>query len=428
MNDKKYYKIITFGCQMNRSDSERVSAVLEHLGYHFCDDVSNCDIVVINACSVRQPGIDRIWGYIRNFDVLNEKKKKLTTVLTGCLLEKDKKKLSERVDLTFNIKNLSELEEFLHGERSVGDDYFDVIPNHSSKALASVPIMTGCDNYCSYCAVPYVRGRELSRSIKKVLNEIKKLAQDGYVEIILLGQNVNSYKPDDLESFNKMNPFKHSFAKLLWEVNQINGLERISFQSAHPKDMDDEVVEALALPKMLNYVHLALQSADDTVLKNMNRGYTSSEYETIIEKINKVRPGICLGTDIIVGFPGETAEQFENTYNFYKKMNFDICFTAMYSPRNGTVASRMEDDVPRDDKKLRWKRIQEMMEKITYKKNQQYDGQEVSVLVDKIDNGVCEGNSREMKRVRFKGSDLLLGKIVTVKVVKAEMWILEGII
>jgi len=420
------YHIITFGCQMNKSDSERVAAVLESAGFSVVENISDADLVVIAACSVRQHAIDRIWGFCRQF---NEMKlhKPLITILTGCVMDADREKLAEKFDFVFEIKNLFELEHFLRGRNEyVSENYFDTLPKYSSAFQAFVPIMTGCNNFCSYCAVPYVRGREQSRPVKEILAEIKRLAESGCKEITLLGQNVNSFSPEDKESFSGENSFNHDFAKLLWEVNRISGIERISFVAAHPKDMADEVIDALALPKMTNYLHLAMQSGDDGILQSMNRKYTVADYKNIIDKIRKVKPEIALGTDIIVGFPGETVSAFENTLAVYREMNFDIAFLAQYSPRIGTVAADLIDDVSLEEKKQRWEKLQALMEQVTLEKNQKYLNQTVSVLIDKKENGFVEGNSAEMKRVRVENATAEIGDIIEVKIKDAKMWILVG--
>ena len=407
------------------SDSERVAAVFEHLNYSAASQADEADVVVINACSVRQTAIARIWGLTRD---LNKRRKEsgLKLILTGCVLPEDRAKLAERFDLIFEIKKLGELEKFLHQTQDfVGENYFNVLGKADSPFSRFVPIMTGCDNYCSYCAVPYVRGREQSRPVKDVLAEIKALVRVGAKEICLLGQNVNSYDPPDKESFSAANPFKHDFAKLLWEVNRLDGVWRINFSASHPKDVSAEMIEALKLPKQLNYLHLAIQSGDDDVLRDMNRKYTAADFEKLIQRIRIARPDIAIGTDIIVGFPGETREQFEHTLRLYERVRFDIAYLAMYSPRAGTAAAKLVDDVPHEEKKRRWHELQELMEKIVLEKNQKYVGQEVELLVDKVEKAFVEGNSREMKRVRVVGAaDLKLGDIVRVNVNEAKRWIL----
>jgi len=412
---------------MNISDSERVAAVFEHLNYSAVKSPDEADVVVINACSVRQTAIDRIWGLTRD---LSKRRRAdgLKLILTGCVLPEDRAKLAERFDLIFEIKKLHELERFLRGKQDfVGADYFNVPGKADSPFSRFVPIMTGCDNYCSYCAVPFVRGREQSRPVKDVLAEIRELVRVGAKEVCLLGQNVNSYNPPDKENFSAANPFAHAFAQLLWEVNQVFGVRRINFSASHPKDVSDEMIEALKLPKQLNYLHLALQSGDDVVLRDMNRKYTAADFEKLIQKIRVARPDMAIGTDIIVGFPGETREQFENTLRLYERVRFDIAYLAMYSPRMGTAAAKLVDDVPHEEKKRRWRELQALMEKVVLEKNQKYLGQTVEVLIDKTEKGFVEGNSREMKRVRVYGnSHLQAGDLVSVKVEVAMMWVLSG--
>ncbi|OGF42606.1 tRNA (N6-isopentenyl adenosine(37)-C2)-methylthiotransferase MiaB [Candidatus Falkowbacteria bacterium RIFOXYD2_FULL_39_16] len=420
----KYY-IITHGCQMNKSDSERVATVLREIGYRPALKESEADLVVVVACSVRQAAVDRIYGKARALAKLKITNPYFVSVLTGCVLPRDKRKLAEKFDYVFSIDKISDLKSEILNLKSNENDYFKIKASHSNDFSAFVPIMTGCNNFCSYCAVPYVRGREESRGVKDILREIKGLAKTGYSEVILLGQNVNTYNPKDVKSFSKNNPYKDYFAALLWEINQIKGIERIFFTAPHPKDMSDEVISALALPKMLNYLHLPVQSGDDEILKKMNRNYTASDYLKLVKKIKKIRPNISLGTDIIVGFPGETKKQFQNTVELYKKADFDISYHAMYSPRVGTVAAKMKDNVSRQEKKRRWNVLQKLMEKNTFKKNQIYLGNIVSVLVDGYEKGCYVGNSREMKRVRFKG-DGVIGKMFNIKIEKAHTWILEG--
>ncbi|MBT7007675.1 tRNA (N6-isopentenyl adenosine(37)-C2)-methylthiotransferase MiaB [Candidatus Falkowbacteria bacterium] len=419
------YHIITFGCQMNKSDSERIKSVFEHLKYSLVDEMEQADFVVINACSVRQTAMDRALGLLKEL----EKKPQIKRILTGCVLPEDKEKYKKRFDLIFNIKDLSELEKFLHDESEyVNEDYFDVLPSYSNSYQAFVPIMTGCNNYCSYCAVPYVRGRETSRTVKDVLAEIKALAKKGYKEIQLLGQNVNSYDPVDVENFAKDNPYDHNFAKLLWEVNRINYISRIHFTSSHPKDMSDEVLHALGLSKLLNYLHLPLQSGDDDILKAMNRNYTARDYFRIVKKLRKFNPNIAIGTDIMLGFPGETREMFENTLKFYKKVKFDISFNATYSPRGGTASANLEDDVSQDEKRRRWHELHAVMMKIALEKSKKFIGKTVSVLIDKKTSEFCEGNSREMKRVRVYDCDCNEGDLIDVEVKEAVEWVLKGTI
>ncbi|MFA5413143.1 MAG: tRNA (N6-isopentenyl adenosine(37)-C2)-methylthiotransferase MiaB [Patescibacteria group bacterium] len=425
MLNKKYY-IIAYGCQMNKSDSERVATILEKIGYKPVKSEKQADLAVLVACSVRQAAVDRLYGRARELNKIKNINPDFKTILTGCVLPQDKKKFIDKFDLVLDLKQITDLEKFKNYCQSWHEHYFKIAPRYSTKFSAFVPIMTGCNNFCSYCAVPYVRGREVSRPVAEVMIEIKNLAENGCLEVSLLGQNVNAYRPADGKNFSKKNPYKHPFAALLWEVNQIPGIRRIFFTAPHPRDMTNEVIDALTLPKMVNYLHLPLQAGDDKVLEKMNRSYTAKDYLKLVAKINKKKPGIALGIDIIVGFPGETKKQFENTVELYKKADFDIAYLAIYSPREGTVAAKLKDDVPRAEKKRRRDILQNLMEKIVLEKNQKYVGKVVSVLVDEYKNGKCIGNSREMKRVRFNGKKNMIGKIFNIKIKKAFEWILEG--
>ncbi|KKR07284.1 MAG: (Dimethylallyl)adenosine tRNA methylthiotransferase MiaB [Parcubacteria group bacterium GW2011_GWC2_39_14] len=425
------FQIITFGCQMNKADSERVASVFNQLDCTPTDDSAVADYIVVNACSVRQTAIDRIWGMAKGFTKM-KKLRPLKVILTGCVLEEDKKKFAKIFDLVFNIQEIKKLYDFLQ-QGFVETDYLNIRPEYSTPYHAYVPIMTGCNNFCSYCVVPYVRGREKSRSVKSVLLEVKDLIASGCKEIHLLGQNVNSYDPVDKEVFSTENPYQNNFAKLLWEINQLAGDFRLNFSAAHPKDMTDDVINALALPKQMNYLHLALQSGDDEILKAMNRKYTTDDYYKIIEKIRKVKPDIAIGTDIIVGFPGETEEQFQHTVDFYKKVRFDIIYHAMYSPRAGTVASKMEDNVSQTEKKRRWRILQTLMEEMTLEINQKYLGKKVQVLIDIVSNEglpstraerVVLGNSAEMKRVRIFNRGYGIGQVVEVVIAEPQLWLL----
>jgi len=418
------FQIITFGCQMNKADSERIASVFRQLDYEPTQDTNLADYLVINACSVRQTAIDRIWGLARKYARI-KKERPLVTILTGCVGEADKEKFTKIFDLVFNIQEINKLYNYLQqGFVDTQTDYLKIRPKYSSHFHAYVPIMTGCNNFCSYCIVPYVRNREKSRSIEDVLLEVRDLIANGYKEIHLLGQNVNSYNPEDKRNFSANNPFQNNFAKLLWELNQLEGNFRINFSSAHPKDMSDDVIAALSLPKQMNYLHLALQSGDDDILRSMNRKYTTADYYQIVEKLRKAKPDIALGTDIIVGFPGETKAQFENTVDFYKKVRFDIAYLAMYSPRAGTAAAKLVDDVSLVEKKRRWRVLQTLMEQTTLEINQKYLNQEVEVLVDTKNSDWVEGNSQEMKRVRIMNNRHNVGELAQVRITDPQMWLL----
>jgi len=358
------YHIITFGCQMNISDSERVSTILEKLKYKKTSNINEADLILVVMCSVRQPAVDRVHGLAHKFKKLNPK---IKTILTGCVLEKDKKKFANSFDYIIDIKDIKKLTQILkthpaHPVQKLRDSvifapssYLDIIPKYSNKFSATVPIMTGCNNFCSYCVVPYTRGREISRPTKEIICEIKNLvnppAGGGYKEVCLLGQNVNSYKDG-----------KTNFPKLLKMVNNITGNFMLCFITSHPKDFSDELIETMKNCKKLSKrLNLPIQSGDDEILKKMNRPYTVAQYKTLVKKIRKAIPDISLSTDIIVGFPGETKKQFQNTVKTLKEISFDMAFINKYSPRAGTAASKIKDNVLWAEKKKREKVLIELI-------------------------------------------------------------------
>jgi tRNA-2-methylthio-N6-dimethylallyladenosine synthase len=427
------YYITTFGCQMNKNDSERIAGLLLSLGWTEADDEMTADLLLANTCSVRQMAEDRVVGLIKKWTELKIKNPKIIIAITGCLPGRDHdgklKKKFPGVDLFFPIDDLIKLPEWLGQLRSDLFDYLSLEPKYSETHRAFVSIQTGCNNFCAYCVVPYARGRERNRPVVDILVEVKKLAKNGCWEITLLGQVVNNYQAPDKENFNSQNPFlnKDDFSALLWELNQVSGIERIHFTAAHPRYFNDYQIEALKLPKQVNYLHLPVQSGDDEILKKMNRPYVSEDYLKIVEKLKKAKPDMALGTDLIVGYCGETDEQFKNTIKFYKKADFDISYNAIYSQRSGTLADKnYADDVSWETKKYRWHYLQKVMEEIVLNKNQKYVGQVVSVLVDSCKDGICSGNSREFKFTQFLGDESLVGKFVSVKIEIAYEWLLKG--
>ena len=326
------YCLITYGCQMNKSDSERLAAVLDKSGHKPAAEIKIADLIVLNACSVRQSAIDRIYGKINQIQKL---KKKPKIILTGCLLETDKRKFEGKVDEIWDIVD------------------FDLIPKYQPGEQAYVPIMTGCNNFCSYCVVPYTRGREKSRPVEKIIKEVKSLIKKGYKEIMLLGQNVNSYKSQAI-----------NFTKLLKILNDLAGNFQLSFLTSHPKDMSDELINIIAnSEKVAKEIHLPAQSGDNTILKKMNRHYTVSHYKNLIKKIRRKIPNTKISTDVIVGFPGETKKQFQNTVKLFKEIKFDKAYIAKYSPRLGTAAAKLKDGVSQKEKKRRWRILEEIVKK-----------------------------------------------------------------
>ncbi|MBI5222023.1 MAG: tRNA (N6-isopentenyl adenosine(37)-C2)-methylthiotransferase MiaB [Candidatus Magasanikbacteria bacterium] len=426
---------------MNKNDSERIAGLLSAIGLEATGKADEAGVLLINTCSVRQSAEDRVFGVVKNWQELRQSRPKLIIGVTGCMPGRDKDgKLRNKlpgVDLFFSIDELNLLPKRLQalnpdlfsGCFGCDSDYLLINPLRLTTASAFITIQTGCNNFCAYCVVPYARGRERNRPVRDILTEIKRAVAGGAKEVVLLGQVVNNFKVEStkykVESSNER--FSDDFAALLWEVNQIEGLERIHWTAADPQYFNDEQIAALKLPKQVNYLHLPVQSGDNEILRKMNRKYTREYYIDLIKKIRSARPDIAIGTDLIVGFCGETDEQFNKTLDLYCQCDFDISYPAMYSERSGTAAAKaFKDDVPRETKKQRWQTLQGLMEEITYRKNQKYIGQVVSVLVDKCEKGVCLGNSSEMKLVSFPGDESLAGRIVSVKIDWADTWILRG--
>jgi len=377
------YFIKTYGCQINESDSARITSFLENKGYKSAPNMKGADLIVINACSVRQTAIDRILGLKSKFKKLKAKK-----ILTGCVLKSDKKKFREFFDEIMTIK------EFL------GNNYLSILCSSTF-----VPIMTGCDNFCSYCVVPYARGREVSRPMEEIIKEVKDLinpaewGKQGYKEITLLGQNVNSYKC--------------GFAKLLKKLNSLPGNFKIKFLTNHPKDVSDELINTIAKSKKVaKEIHLPVQSGDDEILRKMNRGYTVKQYKNLIKKIHRKIPNVKLSTDVIVGFPKETKKQFENTVKLFKQIKFDKAYINKYSTRAGTTAANLKDNVPWKEKKRRWKVLNEIVNKkpklIVISGPTASGKSELAVKIAKEFNGeIVSADSRQV----YKEMDIGTGKI-----------------
>ncbi|MFH1582524.1 MAG: MiaB/RimO family radical SAM methylthiotransferase [bacterium] len=322
------YHIITYGCQMNKADSKRIASGLERKKYKSAQNINEADLIVVNMCSVRQPAVDRIFGLIQKFKKI-KKKKKIKTILTGCVLKKDLKKLKEGFDSIWEQ-----------------DKDFNCPPEYYSSKIAYIPISNGCNNFCSYCVVPYTRGKLICRDHKKILEEIKRAVKKGVKEIWLLGQNVNDYKSSKDKKIN--------FSKLFRLIDEIPGKFKIFFMSPHPKNFSDELIKTLAESKHFSrYLNLPVQSGDNIILKKMNRPYTVKNYKDLVKKIRKAMPDINLSTDVIVGFPGETKKQFKNTEKLFKEIKFNIAYINKYSPREGTVSFNLKDGVPFKEKKER---------------------------------------------------------------------------
>ena len=492
------YFINTYGCQMNHSDSERIATVLKLAGLSPATDIESADLVIINSCSVRQSAINRIYGLLNNLkkkrklrschsehseeslanarknralardsstplrSAQNDGSKQIKTILTGCILDTDKKKLADKFDLIIDIKELTQkpknLIDFLRlqdQEFKAFDytDYFKINPQYRSNFSAYVPIMTGCNNFCAYCAVPYTRGREMSRPTKEIIKEIKTLIDKGYKEITLLGQNVNSYKSEiknpPQSPFNKggekeilfsektgngVPPLKKAcpefisggargisgkteiekidFPKLLKLINDIPGDFWIRFLTSHPKDMSDILIKTMVkCEKVCEYVHLPIQSGDDDILRKMNRHYTQEQYLKLIDRIKlaykKNELPVATSTDVIVGFPGETKKQFKNTAKIMRRVAFDMAYLSEYSPRVGTAAAKMPDTVTLAEKKRRKVFLNDALRKTALANNKKYIGKTIEVLIEKTDANFAYGKTRTFKNVSIAIKSIL---------------------
>ncbi len=438
---KKYW-IITFGCQMNISDSERIASVLEKAKYKKAPQIEGADLIAVNMCSVRQSAVNRVYGLVPKLKELKTKNRKLKTILTGCVLSQDRKKLAQQFDLILDIRDLPIWPKLLKTSSrphlSGINSYLTIKPKYTTKFSAYVPIMTGCNKFCSYCVVPYTRGREISRPTEEILDEIKTLVKKGYKEIWLLGQNVNSYKfTIQISESKSQNPKTKTinFAELLKMVQSIPGNFWIRFTSPHPRDFSGQLIETMAkCKKVCPYLNLPVQSGDDEILKRMGRGYTVKEYKNLIKKIRrafkKYRKGlekeIALSTDIIVGFPGETKKQFENTAKLFKEIKFDMAYISCYSRRPGTSAFKLKDNISSQEKKKREKILTDILRQTALEKNRKYIGKTVKVLVEKQHQEYLIGKSPHYKTVKFKGKNKLIGEFVKVKITDALAWGLKG--
>ena len=431
----KKYMIMTFGCQLNENDSEKIAGMVENLGYEKTDDLRKCDLVVFNTCCVRENAEERLFGKIGEIKKLKEERGTIIAI-GGCMMQEEHilekiKKSYKYIDLVFGTHTLNKFEEDLKKiieEKKKIRDVIDIdgeviegLPiKRNDKFKASVSIMYGCNNFCSYCIVPYVRGRERSRKKEDILKEVESLARDGYKEITLLGQNVNSYNGGD----------GYKFSNLLYDVCKIDGIERIRFISPHPKDFTDDVIKAIKDNKKISrIVHLPLQSGSTKVLKEMNRKYTKEQYLALAEKMRKEIPDILFSTDIIVGFPGETEEDFENTLDVVRKMNYEQIFMFIYSRRVGTVADKMENQIPEEIKHERFERLKKLYDENVSKNNEKFIGKVEKILVDgesKNNENMLTGRNDANKVIIFEGSKDLIGKMINVKITEEHKWYLKG--
>lgn len=435
---RKKHLTVTYGCQMNEHDSEKMSWILDIMGYQPASDLEDTDIVIYNTCAIRENAELKVYGKIGSLKRLKEEKPDLQIAICGCMMQIESirntiKTKYRHVDIIFGTNNIHKLPKFISDslatdktiidvEESTHEVIENIYANRTYTYKSYVNIMYGCNNFCTYCIVPYTRGREISREPKNILDEIRGLAAKGYKEITLLGQNVNSY--------GKTLKEKYTFTNLLEDIDKIPGIERIRFMTSHPRDISDELIEAYGkLDHLCNHLHLPVQSGSNRILKNMNRHYTREAYLEKIKRIKEVQPNIALSTDIIVGFPGETEEDFQDTLSLMREVEYDSAYIFIYSIREGTKAATMENQVDDKVKHRRLTDLSDVLNEIALKKNQKLIGETLEVLVEdlsKTNDEFLSGRSPEFKIVHFKGDKSLIGKIVKVKINTVKTFSLEG--
>ena len=435
--DKKY-TILTYGCQMNVHDSENISGIMEELMYTKEEDMNSSDVIILNTCAIRENAHNKVIGILGRIKKLRETNKDIITVVAGCMPQeegiatmfKEKYKWVDIVIGTHNIHELPLLLEKAYNDKkqnievySKEGDIIEGLPvNRDSKHKAWVNIQYGCDKFCSYCIVPYTRGKQRSRMPEDILSEVEELANMGYKEITLLGQNVNAYGKDlDIN---------YTMADLLEETAKI-GIDRVRFVTSHPWDFTDDMIDIISkYSNIMPYIHLPIQSGSDAILKKMNRRYTIEEYKTLFNKLKERIPNVSITTDIIVGFPNETDEDFEATLNIYNELKYDLAYTFIYSKREGTPASSMEDSIPMEIKEERLQRLNELVNKYALENNMKYKDKVVKVLIEgpSDKNNKLMGYTETMKLVNVEADSKYIGEIVDVLITDVKTWSLEGVI
>ena len=429
------YKILVYGCQMNIADAERMEGQLQAAGYTPTEETARADIVLINTCCVRETAEDKVYGKIGEIKKIKEKNPRLIFGITGCMAQKEGDSLMRRaphIDFVLGTGKVHELTRIIAEIRAEHSSIVDVVLSdseiaedlpiaRSGKFSAWVPIMYGCNNYCTYCIVPYVRGRERSRAPEDVVAEVRRAVEEGYHEVTLLGQNVNSYGKDHK---------KADFADLLRMVDEVEGIRRVRFMTSHPKDIGDKLIEAIKGGQHIcEHIHLPVQYGSSRILKAMNRGYTVERYRERVRRVREALPNASLTTDLIVGFPGETEEDFAEMINFLREMRYDSAYTFLYSKRSGTPAAAMIDQVPDAVKHARLHRLMQEQNAISREINEALMGAELEVMVEgasKNDAAVWSGRTRTNKIVLFPHGAERAGDFVQVRVTQPQTWVLKG--
>ena len=452
-NKNLKYTILTMGCQLNENDSEKISGMAEDMGYIKTENFGEANLVILNTCCVRENAEEKLFGKVGELKNLKEKNNMIIAI-GGCMMQEKHmvekiKKSYKHVDIVFGTHTIHKLPEdiynVINNRKRVQDiielnqNIYEGLPiSRENKFQASITIMYGCDNFCTYCIVPYVRGREKSRKPLDIIQEVKDVAKQGYKEIMLLGQNVNSYLRSEMRLIeqgklkDENGDYKqiNSFAKLLRAINEIDGIQRIRFISPHPKDFTDDVIEAIRdCDKVCKFVHLPLQSGSTNMLKVMNRKYTKEQYLELVEKMKKQITKIKFSTDIIVGFAGETEQDFEDTLDVVKKVNFEQVFMFIYSRRKGTPGDKMENQIPENIKHERFDRLKQLVESQIAVQNKEYVGTKQKVLVEgpsKNDEAMLTGRTEYNKSVVFEGTEDLINQVISVKITEDHMWYFKG--
>ncbi len=430
MNNKAFY-LETFGCQMNVVDSERIVDLLGGIGYQQVEQPDQAGLILLNTCAVRDKAVRKAYGHLGRFKPLKDRNPELILGMGGCIAQQEGKQLLEEfpyLDLVFGTHNVHRLPEMVqnvadHRVRCEETEFLDrdtrlqLFPSRTGQDAYTrfVTVMQGCDNFCSYCVVPYVRGREISRPSGEILEEIRDLASQGVREVTLIGQNVNSYGLKDEPEL--------SFAGLLKQVNEISGIDRIRFTTSHPKDLSDELVDCFgSLEKLCKHLHLPVQCGSDNILLAMNRGYTRERYLEIVDRLRRVCPDIRLTTDVIVGFPGENDEDFDETMALLEEVRYAEIYSFIYSPRKGTTAANMDDETPAEVKQARFDRMLSVQQEISRQTWEADIGSVLDVLVEgesRMGEGQMFGRTTWNRIVNFTGPGELSGRIVPVKIIRS---------